>query len=67
MDIGKAIELAKVIYKNGRTLKIKTFAELIDMKETGGSFNIKVNTLLKYGLIEKEGDEICRQKRKEIE
>ena len=58
MDIKTAIEFAMVIYQNGRKLKIKTFADLIEMKETGGAFNIKVNTLIKYGLIEKNGDEI---------
>ncbi|MBA7659704.1 hypothetical protein ES703_67695 [subsurface metagenome] len=58
MDIKTAIDLAKIIYKNGKTLKIKTFAELINMKETGGAFNIKINSLIKYGLIDKKGDEI---------
>ncbi len=56
MTISKAIELARIIYDNGKTLKINTFAELIGMKAEGGAFITKYNTLIKYGLIKKKDD-----------
>ncbi len=56
MTIGKALDLAKIIYNNGKALKIDTFAELISMNPNGGAFVTKYNTLIKYGLIEKNGE-----------
>ena len=58
MDIKEAIELAKILYNNGKKLKVGTYADLLNMAETGGAFRTKVNTLIKYGLIEKKNDYI---------
>ncbi len=58
MDIEEAIRLAKILYDNGKKLKIETFAQLIEMSEKGGAFKTKVNNLIKYGLIEKKDNEV---------
>ena len=58
MDVIEAIDLAHILYNNGKKLKVSTYAELLDMAESGGAFRTKVNTLLKYGLIEKKNDEV---------
>ncbi|MFW9873248.1 MAG: hypothetical protein ACFFG0_09115 [Candidatus Thorarchaeota archaeon] len=58
MTIDEAEELIEKIYVNGSKIKRSIFAELINMKETGGAFTSKVSSLKKYGLIDIINDEI---------
>jgi len=58
MTIDEAEELTEKIYNNGSKIKRSTFAELINMKESGGAFTSKISSLKKYGLINVIKDEI---------
>lgn len=58
MTIDEAEELTEKIYNNGSKLKRSTFAELINMKESGGAFTSKISSLKKFGLIDVINEEI---------
>lgn len=58
MTLDEAEELAQKIYNNGSRLKRSTFAELINMKESGGAFLAKISSLKKFGLIDVKNEQI---------
>lgn len=58
MDIKEAINLVAILYNNGESLKQESYADLINMVVSGGSFRTKISSLVKYDLVQKKGDEI---------
>ena len=58
MTLNEAEILTQKIYDNGSHLKRSTFAELINMKESGGAFTSKISSLKKFGLIDVSNEEL---------